>query len=373
MPHQEIYLALLDQQASAAMADMETMLRSPDKAAAAQQRAKAVAGTIEAQYYDAEKSCYAFSRNADGSLDRASTVYPALAWWSDTAPTGKIAGLAHPAGCLQQFAAHTLNTDWGLRDVSSDEKFYDGMSYHQGSVWPLFTGWAAIAQYHSGNALAGYQSAMQNADLTHAQDIGAVTELLSGDLFEPFGRSTSHQLWSSAMVITPVLRGMFGIGVDALKHEVSVDPHLPADWDTAEVKRIHVGDAVVDLSFRREHSAMIVSLRQSAGAKVHLAGASGDGATLRLPLPAVEVTISHGLPLPGARTAQLKVLSESHEPHSLRLELEAIGGTESILTLRHNDAKAEVKVEGAKLDANKLHVSFARGTGYVTQVVTIRW
>ncbi|MGA2806890.1 MAG: amylo-alpha-1,6-glucosidase [Terracidiphilus sp.] len=221
MPHQEIYLALLDQQASGAMAKIENLLNDPEKAAAAQKRAETVAKTIESEYYDPDKSCYAFSRNADGSLDRASTVYPALAWWS-----GKSI-LAHPDGCLKQFAAHTLATDWGLRDVSTDEKFYDGMSYHQGSVWPLFTGWAALAEYRANQPLAGYQMLMENANLTHAQDLGAVTELLSGDVFVPFGRSTSHQLWSSAMVITPTLRGLFGIDIDAQTKTITVNPHLP--------------------------------------------------------------------------------------------------------------------------------------------------
>ncbi len=170
MPHQEVYLALLDQQASVAMADLEKLLASADKAAAAQQRADAVAKTIESQFYDAEKNCYAFSRNADGTLDKASTVYPALAWWSEL-PTGKSI-LAHPDGCLQQFAAHTLNTDWGLRDVSTDEKFYDGMSYHQGSVWPLFTGWAALAEYRANQPLAGYRMLMENANLTSGAGSG---------------------------------------------------------------------------------------------------------------------------------------------------------------------------------------------------------
>jgi len=52
---------------------------------------------------------------------------------------------------------------------------------------------------------------MQNADLTWVQDLGAVTELLSSEFFQWFGRSTSHQLWSSAMVVTPTVRGMFGL------------------------------------------------------------------------------------------------------------------------------------------------------------------
>jgi glycogen debranching enzyme len=227
MPHQEIYLALLDQQASGAMAEIESALKDAEKSAAAKKRADAIAKTIEAEYYDPEKSCYAFSRNADGSLDRTSTVYPALAGGPEATSGASI--LAHPEGCLKQFAAHTLNTDWGLRDVSSDEKIYDGMSYHQGSVWPLFTGWAALAEYRANQPLAGYQMLMENANLTRAQDLGADTELLSGDFFVPFGRSTSHQLWSSAMVITPTLRGLFGISIDAQTKTITVNPHLPTD------------------------------------------------------------------------------------------------------------------------------------------------
>ena len=122
-----------------------------------------------------------------------------------TRPSSSI--LAHPEGCLKQLAAHALNTDWGLRDVANEEKIYDGMSYHQGSVWPLFTGWAALAEYRGGQPLAGYQMLMENANLTRAQDLGADTELLSGDFFVPFGRSTSHQLWSAPWSSRPRCAG----------------------------------------------------------------------------------------------------------------------------------------------------------------------
>ncbi|HTX75314.1 MAG TPA: hypothetical protein VMD29_03835, partial [Terracidiphilus sp.] len=241
MPHQEIYLALLDQQASAAMAQIESLLGDEEKSQATKSRAEAIAKTINEQFPNGDKGCYAFSRNADGSLDHTTTVYPALAWWSDlpgaTQPaTGSI--LAHGDQCLQQLAEASLDTDWGLRDVSNEEKIYDGMSYHQGSVWPLFTGWAALAEFRGGQPLAGYRMLMQNADLTWAQDLGADTELLSGDFYVPFGRSTSHQLWSSAMVITPTLRGLFGISIDAQTKTITVNPHLPADWSGADVRNL---------------------------------------------------------------------------------------------------------------------------------------
>ena len=34
-------------------------------------------------------------------------------------------------------------TDWGMRIISEHSPKFSGGGYHYGSVWPLFTGWAA--------------------------------------------------------------------------------------------------------------------------------------------------------------------------------------------------------------------------------------
>lgn len=364
MPKQEIYLALLDQQASEAMAKLGAMLGDESVATEASDRAKRLHETIEHEYYLPSMQRYAFSRNEGGKLDTTPTVFPAIAWWNGGA------GLDHAEASLKDWASHDFATDWGLRDIAASDALYDGMSYHQGSVWPLFTGWEAMAEYGAGHALAGYQSTMQNVELTDAQDLGAVTELLSGDFFTPFGRSTSHQLWSSAMVITPVMRGMFGITVDGLKHTVKVRPQLPADWDGAEVDRLHMGESVVNVSYQREGLAMVVRLQQVSGPAVQFAGGVD---TQRVPLPAFEVAIGRGLPLPGARTAQMKVLDEMVGAHSLRLELEGMAGTEDVLKVRRNDAGAQLRVEGAEVVPEGVRVQFPAGSGYVSQTVTLRW
>ena len=367
MPKQEVYLALLDEQASRAMAELGGLLGEGSFASEAKMRAERLHDVIEHEYYRADADAYAFSWNGDGQVDPTATIFPAIAWWNGGA------GLDHPQASLRRWASHDFATDWGLRDVASSDPLYDSMSYHQGSVWPLFTGWAAMAQYRTGNSLAGYQSTMQNADLTTAQDLGAVTELLSGEFFEPFGRSTSHQLWSLGMVLTPVLRGMFGIEADGLNHRVKVTPRLPADWNRAEVKRLRVGESVVDVNYKREGAVMRVSLLQVAGVSVRIEGAAGDGLTLRVPLPAVEVGVGHGLPLRGARTAQMKVLSEKIEGRSLRLELEGVAGSQTSLRVHRNDVAVTMKVEGAELVGDELRVSFGPGIGYVSQVVTLSW
>jgi glycogen debranching enzyme len=368
MPKQEVYLALLDQQASAAMAELGALLNEPQLAKAAADRAAALHTKIEREYYRADTGAYAFSKNG-AAMDNTATVFPAIAWWNTQ--HGDLE-LEHPAASLKSWASHDFDTDWGLRDVAESAAVYDPISYHQGSVWPLFTGWAAMAEYRGGQPLAGYQLLMQNADLTTAQDIGAVTELLSGAYYEPFGRSTSHQLWSSAMVVTPLLRGMFGIDVDALHHALSVTPRLPADWQNATVRRLRVGESVVDVSYRRDQGAMLVSLNLLSGPAVKFNGAVGEGNTLRVPLPAVEVSIAHGLPPRGSRTSQMKVVDEVRDERSLKLELEGMAGTQAMLSV-HRNAAATVRVEGAELTHDDLHVSFDGTGGYQTKVVTLRW
>ena len=364
MPAQEIYLALLDEQASAAMAQIATLLGETATANAADARAHLLHATIEHEYYRPETSSYAFSRNTGGTLDTTRTVFPSIAWWSNSE------GLDHSQNSFRQWASHDFDTDWGLRDVAESDKVYDPISYHQGSVWPLFTGWAALAEYRGGHPLAGYQATMQNADLTTAQDPGAVTELLSGAFFEPFGRSTSHQLWSSAMVITPILRGLFGIEVDAIHHSVKVTPHLPANWPSAEVHRLHVGESVANLRYKREGAVMILSVETVSGSIVHL---SGGVNTLRVALPGIGVSVSHGLPLRGARTAQMKVIDEVASERSLHLEVEGIAGSEADLQLIRNNATARPQVQGGELVGDQLRVHFPAGSGYVTQTITVNW
>ena len=423
MPHQEIYLALLDQQASSAMAEIASLMQDQKDSQAAQARAETIAKTINAEYPDPEKGCYAFSRHVNGSLDRTRTVYPALAWWD---PANGKAILAQPSGCLSQFAGATLNTDWGLRDIANNEKFYDGMSYHQGSVWPLFTGWAALAEYRGGQPLVGYQILMENANLTRAQDLGAVTELLSGDFFVPFGRSTSHQLWSSAMVITPILRGMFGISIDAQTKTITVNPQLPAGWDHAAVMNLQIPGGPTSLSFDRKGATLEVSLGANPGDAWHLrsdaAGAAfgpvGDmrvpkklrAASLKgllIPLPALEIdpllvnltnvtesvrgALPDRPPLPGARTSRFRIVHSEYSDHKLVLTAEGLGGSEGAVSLvRHGHFIPKVQNETSGPDAGEakismreltddpatpalLVVNFPPGEGWKTMTVALTW
>src|SRR5215472_7642944 len=82
MPHQEVYLAALDQQSADSMSRLASLAGDAVLAAAARKTADLVQSAIAKEYFEPADQFYAFSRGADGALDRTATIFPAVAWWS---------------------------------------------------------------------------------------------------------------------------------------------------------------------------------------------------------------------------------------------------------------------------------------------------
>jgi glycogen debranching enzyme len=375
MPHQEIYLAALDQQSAQSMAFLAGLMKDTGTASSAQTTASNIRRKLESEYYEPEKNFYAFSRNANGTLDSTASIYPSLAWWDGTL------SLSHAQPMLNRWASAEFSTDWGTRDISPKTSFYDPISYHQGSVWPLFTGWVSVAEYRAGHPLSGYAHLRQNAGLTWAQDLGSVTELLSGEFFQPLGRSSSHQLWSSAMVITPLLRGLFGLRWDAPHNTLQVNPALPADWKYARLHNLPFGQGQVSIDMERQNGSLHVQAQAKGLERFCLTavldpqrpcveGAAGPH-SLTLPGKPVEIGVPQDLPLEGAETAQLKILGEEIQNHRATFTLAAMAGSRFDLPVRVN--RPGVRVSGGQLVNDHLHIIFPNGTGYQIQTITCTW
>ena len=375
MPKQEIYLAALDEQASLAFANLARATGHSDLAADAEARANRISRQIENEYYQQATDFYAFSWNGKAGMDPTPTIFPAVAWWDGDYR------LDHGGAMLSRWASSEFSTDWGTRSTSNRTSNYDPISYHQGSVWPLFTGWVSVAEYRTGHALSAYAHLMQNADLTWSQDLGNVTELLSGRFFQPLGRSSAHQLWSSAMIVSPVVRGLFGLEWDLPQNTLSVTPHLPAGWPDATMRNVPFGKARVDLKFMRSGADLVVeAIHAPAGMRLasRLPGAHAEAGVLHIPLPALEVSIDSQLPQFGAETQQLKVLDQKSSARSYTLTLAGIGGETYHLQLRENIPNLQVRTDGATLGSlsQKLRVAtvvFPQASGYVTRTVEFSW
>ena len=373
MPKEEIYLAALDEQSADALSHLALMMNDPSLAGPASAKAAAIRAKIESEYYETRLHYFAFSRSGPRSLDATASIYPAVAWWTGTFALPKADEM------FSRWASSEFSADWGTRDISPRTSFYDPISYHQGSLWPLFTGWVSLAEYRTGRDLSAYSHLMQNLNLTWSQDLGSVTELLSGEFFQDLGRSSSHQMWSSAMVLSPLIRGLFGLDWDVPKHTLHLAPYLPADWDRAKLRNVPFGTTTLDLDFQREGRQLVIrgaAKDQSAFCLVN--GEQADETCrpspkplLELPLRPVEIAVPARLPDPGSLTTQLKVLAEHYSSGEATYMLEAQGGSIYDLPLRTNGSNPTAA--GAVIENNKLRIRFPSGPGYQRTTVTLRW
>ena len=117
------------------------------------------------------------------------------------------------------YASNLYSSDWGVRILPDSSKSFNPKSYHSGMVWPLFAGWASLAEYKTGNYVSGYSHIMNNLLMYRYWNLGSIEETLNGEIFSPAG-ACSQQGWSESMVLQPIIEGMLGISPDALSNQI---------------------------------------------------------------------------------------------------------------------------------------------------------
>ena len=209
-------------------------------AAALEQEYQTKQKSLNDVFWIAGEGAYAFALGLNGKPVSQPGVLATVPMWFGVTDPEKSQTM------IRQLAREEHAPDWGMRIISSRSPQFGPAGYHFGSVWPLFTGWASVGEYREhapGPALANLRA---NAWLTLDGAGGVTTEVLSGASYSPLSTSSPHQIWSSAMVISPVLRGLFGLKVDATEKRVVLHPHLPVDWYNAALRGVRVGQGTVD-------------------------------------------------------------------------------------------------------------------------------
>lgn len=406
-PHEEIYLQGVWIEASRSLARMAEVLGDSATAERAKANAEKCRQAMEKTYWLDDKGFYAYATQIPRkeplkaepgpNLERRQkrlnelqnakiydedTVLPAVPMWWRTMDNEKAQKQIDHLGSAK------ISTDWGSRILVNDSQLYDPLSYHYGSVWGLFTGWQSVAAYNYGRPQVGYQALMANSLLTYSNALGYVTELLSGDFNAPFGRSSHHQVWSEAMVVSPVLRGMFGIEVSNAGKTVKFAPQVPVNWNDYEAKSVRVGGNSLDFKVKHEKGKMTVLVSQTGSgtklilapsfpldAKIKSATVAGKAATVQaksngdiqqaelqidLTAPTTEIVylLDEGTDVywnvPNLQAGQenqgLRIIKSQAKTDSLSLVLEGRGG--QTYQLNAKSAKILKAVDGVKVGAS---------------------
>jgi glycogen debranching enzyme len=192
-----------------------------------------------------DKQRYAYALDARGTKLDTPSVLAAVPMWFGLLDEEK----ARPM--LGEIEKPGMQADWGMRIISNHDPKYEAAGYHSGTVWPLFTGWASVAEYRYHHATSAYANLRANALLTFDGSLGNVTEVLSGNYYQTLATGSPHQIWSSAMVISPLLTGLLGLDTNASLNQVTLRPHIPADWDFFALNNIQAGECRVNIQYRK--------------------------------------------------------------------------------------------------------------------------
>ncbi|MCX6224076.1 MAG: GH116 family glycosyl hydrolase [Bacteroidia bacterium] len=217
----------------------------PDLAGKYENEAAIVLEKLNTNFWNPDTKFFNHGLYKDGTyLAEPSVMTSIPVYW------GQISDSAKVRNVVEQLASCNFTTDWGTRIVSEKAKFFAPGGYHTGSVWPLFTGWAALGDYASGNSAQGYSKMMSNLLVYKNWSLGYIEEVLHGTQYKYFG-VCRHQAWSETMVLQPAIEGMLGLDPDAMNNTLGLSLSFPFDWDSVSVENIRLGENSFNLKLLR--------------------------------------------------------------------------------------------------------------------------
>ncbi|MDP2884965.1 MAG: amylo-alpha-1,6-glucosidase [Ignavibacteria bacterium] len=261
--HTEHYLASCWAEALAESSTVAELAGEAMLARKWRRESKVVRNIVKRDFWNPQTGFYNFAKHQDGHFHEEQTVLPAVGMYFGCSEEKNL------SVSLDEYASDNFSSDWGVRIVGKNNSLFNPAGYHNGSIWPLFTGWTALAEFSHQRPLQGYLHLLSNLLLYDQFCGGCIEEVLHGDRFQAAG-VCPHQAWSQSMVLQPVLEGMIGLKADALKRTLDLSPYFPPHWKKAEVRNIRVGDQRFGLNMRRTENETCYTIfpeTRFAGAK----------------------------------------------------------------------------------------------------------
>lgn len=175
---------------------------------------------IENAYWNPSRGYFYDTIRKDGSKDGSIRPNALVLLLSDA-----VHDSAKAEAVLSRIEKPDMTTSWGVRTLSATDQSYRPTLYHDGAVWPLVTGWAALSELKFGRSdqALGYLNSMAERILA---ENGMFAETYRGDRPEPFN-SCILQAWSAGMYAWAFTELMAGLKIDIISGRIEVQPQIP--------------------------------------------------------------------------------------------------------------------------------------------------
>ncbi len=182
-----------------------------------------------------------------------------------------IAGEGHARRVAETLMSSGSFSGWGVRTVASSEARYNPISYHDGSIWPHDNALIGMGLGRYGQKDALHRILNGLFDAAIFIDQYRLPELFCGFVRRQGMGPTLYpvacipQAWSSATVLG-LLGACLGVSFDAGEKQIRFHhPTLPESLDVLKLRGLRLGDASVDLTFRRHRTDVSMNVVSRKG------------------------------------------------------------------------------------------------------------
>lgn len=247
-------------------AGMAEALGRDAEAPALRARARRLQERFEADFWLPDQAFYALALDGEGKPCRVVSSNPGHLLWT------RIVSDSRAQIVARRLLEDDMFSGWGLRTLSSRERQFNPMSYHNGSVWPHDTALAAVGMRSYGLAsqfvtlATGLFEAVLQFDDMRMPELFCGFPRVAGYAPTRYPVACSPQAWASGVVFQ-LVGAMLGLRPEAADNQITLSrPVLPGWLTWIEVRGLRVS---------KSRLALRVS-QGSDGAAVELLARDGD-------------------------------------------------------------------------------------------------
>ena len=227
--------------------------RDGDHDAAQRLRAEAheLQTRFESDFWLENKATYALALQAGKKPAAVISSNPGQALWSG------IAGADRADKTAKQLMSQAMFSGWGVRTLSSDERRFNPLGYHLGTVWPhdnsiIAAGLRKYGHDHAACAIfSGIVHSAKHFERYRLPEVFSGISRQQSSIPVRYPVACHPQAWAAGSVPF-MIESLLGLVPKAFENRLEiVRPVLPAFIKRLELKRLKVGKSSADLKFER--------------------------------------------------------------------------------------------------------------------------
>ncbi len=227
-----------------------------------QERADALKQRFNEEFWMPNKNFYAMALDGHHRQVDVVTSNPGHCLWA------RLIDEEHAQAVAETLVDPKMCSSWGIRTMATDERAFNALSYHDGSIWPFENSLMAAGLKKYGYVRAAQQVHEALVDASQYFEYRRWPEVYCGVTRETAGvlarqpDACRPQAWSAGVIFL-LLQTWLGIAPRPFSRHVDITPVLPAGLDELDVDGMSICGSKLGLRIIRENGSLLLEIKDN--------------------------------------------------------------------------------------------------------------